>query len=478
MKNKNLLLAVLTAMTALWTTGANAQTEYKYSFEVDRIDYEDYGWRVEETNRMDTWRRDGATDFASPHDGNKQMFIPWSEKHQHQDERLVSPAIKLENNATLTFWHFISYDYDAAKGSFYKVEISTDNGETWNELWSVTEGNHYESAITVDLGAYSGRTVNISWHAYENTGKGLFATWCIDDVTVSNVSLCDVVLESCKDKKTAVINVVRDMLDIGSRQAKDLVDSAPCILKKSTTMYYAKNFVNAINAEGGQAKMAPSGMYDPKFVSLFESFEEDGMPEGWTTVDVDNDGRTWEIVTNKETSWIIPFFGDKVISSWSWNNAILDPDNYLRSPLLSDAAELNYWFAMNSSYPDHYQVVVSTTGDYIDDFTQVLIDEKPEGLVNIGSETQSIWYERTLPLPAGTKYVAFRHCNSKDNNYILIDNVRIIKGTATGIETVTTENKAVARKGIYNINGIKMDGEWESMPKGVYVVDGKKKVKN
>ena len=172
-------------MTALWTTGANAQTEYKYSFEIDGIDYEDYGWRVEETNRMDTWRQDGATDFASPHDGNKQMFIPWSEKHQHQDERLVSPAIKLENNATLTFWHFISYDYDAAKGSFYKVEISTDNGATWNKLWRVTNGNEYWSAITLDLGAYSGETVNISWHAYDNTGKGLTYGWCVDDVTVS-----------------------------------------------------------------------------------------------------------------------------------------------------------------------------------------------------------------------------------------------------------------------------------------------------
>ena len=43
---------------------------------------------------------------------------------------------------------------------------------------------------------------------------------------------------------------------------------------------------------------------------------------------------------------------------------------------------------------------------------------------------------------------------------------------------MTADNKTVARKGIYNINGIKMDGEWESMPKGVYVVDGKKKVKN
>ena len=47
MKNKNLLLAVLTAMTALWTTGANAQTEYKYSFEGDVIAD---GWRVETTN--------------------------------------------------------------------------------------------------------------------------------------------------------------------------------------------------------------------------------------------------------------------------------------------------------------------------------------------------------------------------------------------------------------------------------------------
>ena len=473
MKNKNLLLAVLTAMTALWTTGANAQTEYKYSFEGDVIAD---GWRVETTNYRKTWRQVDIAYPTFPHDGKKQMWVHWSTSKQ--DERLVSPAIKLGNNATLTFWHCISNQYKD-EGSFFKVEISTDNGATWNELWSVTKGNEYESAITLDLGAYSGETVNISWHAYDNTGEGLAYNWLVDDVTVSNVeSLCDVVLESCKDKKTAVIEVVKDNLGIGLKDAKDLVDSAPCILKKLTTMDDAKFFVHAINAAGGQAKMAPSGMYDPKFVSLFESFEEDGMPEGWTTVDADYDGRTWKIITNKEVSCMIPFFGDKVISSWSWDNAIFDPDNYLISPLLSDAAELNYWFAMNYDCPDHYKVVASTTGKGIADFTEVLIDEKPEGLVEIGSETQSIWYERTLPLPAGTKYVAFRHCNSKDNNYFFIDNVRIIKGSATGIETVTTDNKAVARKGIYNINGIKMDGEWESMPKGVYVVDGKKMVKN
>ena len=461
-------------MTALWTTGANAQTEYKYSFEGDVIAD---GWRVETTNYSNTWKQYGATDFVSPYDGEKQMLVKWSKSYQ--DERLVSPAMKLGNNATLTFWHYIDKNYDVAKASFYKVEISINNGATWDELWSVTKGNEYKSAITVDLSAYSGKTVNISWHAYNNIREGLYYTWCIDEVTVSNVESCDVVLESYKYNKTAVINVVKDKLGIGFTDAEGLVDSAPCILKKSTMMYDAKNFVNAINAAGGQAKMAPSGMYDPKFVSLFESFEEDGMPEGWTTVDADEDGQTWKIITNKETSWINPFFGDKVIISWSrLPFEFFDPDNYLISPLLSDAAELNYWFSMNVNFPDHYEVVASTTGNDIADFTEVLIDEKPEGLVKIGSKNQSIWYERTLPLPAGTKYVAFRHCDSNDGNYFFIDNVRIIKDTATGIETVTTENKAVARKGIYNINGIKMDGEWESMPKGVYVVDGKKKVKN
>ncbi len=58
------------------------------------------------------------------------MWVTWSESKQ--DERLVSPAIKLGNNATLIFWNCIS-DYDVANASFYKVEISTDNGVTWND---------------------------------------------------------------------------------------------------------------------------------------------------------------------------------------------------------------------------------------------------------------------------------------------------------------------------------------------------------
>ena len=454
-------------MAALWTTGANAQTDYRYGFEGDVIAD---GWRVETTANSGTWSQWGET----PHGGKKQMWVPFA--YEKQDERLISPAIKVGKTATVSFWYYLS-DYDEKKGSHYDVEISTDGGKTWKVLYSITKKNHYEIAYSIILSKYSGKIVNISWHAYDDNGNGLEYSWYIDDIRVTVVeSLSDVVLESYKNKKKQVINVVKEKLGIGNDAAQNLVESAPCILKKLTTMDDAKDFANAINAVGGKAKMAPSGMYDPEFVSLFESFEEDGIPEGWTTVDADNDGRTWKVFNKSSLEHIgTPFFGDQMITSWAWDSEAFDPDNYLISPLLSDAAKLNYWFAMNAAYPDHYKIVASTTGNDIADFTEVVIDETPEG---IETRSMSKWYERTLPLPAGTKYVAFRHCDSSDGNYFFIDNVRIIKGTATGIETVTADNKTVARKGIYNINGIKMDGEWESMPKGVYVVDGKKKVKN
>ena len=40
----------------------------------------------------------------------------------------------------------------------------------------------------------------------------------------------------------------------------------------------------------------------------------------------------------------------------------------------------------------------------------------------------SPWTERTIQLPAGTKYVAFRHYNSYDMNYLFVDDVTVNTG--------------------------------------------------
>ena len=51
----------------------------------------------------------------------------------------------------------------------------------------------------------------------------------------------------------------------------------------------------------------------------------------------------------------------------------------------------------------------------------------------------------------------------------------VIKKTPTAIETPTADNTAV--EGIYTLSGVRMSGELKDLPKGVYIVNGKKVVK-
>ena len=51
----------------------------------------------------------------------------------------------------------------------------------------------------------------------------------------------------------------------------------------------------------------------------------------------------------------------------------------------------------------------------------------------------------------------------------------VIKKDPTAIETPTADNTAV--QGIYTLSGVRMSGELKNLPKGVYIVNGKKVVK-
>ena len=164
---------------------------------------------------------------------------------------------------------------------------------------------------------------------------------------------------------------------------------------------------------------------------LLEDFESGDIPDGWTLIDANNDGKNWKVLSNEKYDWVRPKSGKCVVCSFSdYHNVDLNPDNYLISPKISGATQLIYWFAMNPKYlDDRYQVLASTTGKDISDFTIVLKDEKPTGLKPIEEGVnQSEWIKRTLQLPVGTKYIAFRHYDSNksgDGNYILLDDITI-----------------------------------------------------
>ncbi|MBO2522377.1 MAG: hypothetical protein CW336_00730 [Bacteroidetes bacterium] len=166
---------------------------------------------------------------------------------------------------------------------------------------------------------------------------------------------------------------------------------------------------------------------------LFTDDFEDGALTNWTTVDADGDGDTWQNATPASYGIGDAHSGTNCASSWSWNSVSMYPDNWMISPMVEGATSIQYYVATNTAYPDHYGIYASSTGTSTSDFT--LVFEETAGskggngvkssMTQGSSREMSAWIEKNIELPAGTKYVAFRHWNSDDMNYLFIDDVTI-----------------------------------------------------
>lgn len=181
--------------------------------------------------------------------------------------------------------------------------------------------------------------------------------------------------------------------------------------------------------------VAPAGKDET--VLLSESFDTGKMPEGWTTIDSDGDGHAWD------PAFLFDFGGQGhngsigLISSASYIYyvGILTPDNYLISPELSliNGGALSFWVcAQDIGHPaEHYAVYASTGGNAPADFTILLLEETIENKavqsMRKCSEPrfQTPWKKKTVTLPAGTKYVAFRHFDCSDMYRLCLDDVKI-----------------------------------------------------
>jgi hypothetical protein len=120
---------------------------------------------------------------------------------------LITPELCLGPNATLTFWHWMNAETQSSTyawdGSI--VEISTDGGETWNQIAPVGgypyliyansaspfdadtpcfSGQHDWTEVQFDLSAYEGRT-RIRFR-FGSDGYVNFEGWYIDDIVVSD----------------------------------------------------------------------------------------------------------------------------------------------------------------------------------------------------------------------------------------------------------------------------------------------------
>ena len=160
-------------------------------------------------------------------------------------------------------------------------------------------------------------------------------------------------------------------------------------------------------------------------VLLEESFAA-GIPTGWSNVDADGDGYSWEFTDQLEDH-----SGNAgVIYSASYINNIgaLTPDNSLITPSIT-IPNSHYslsWFVcpQDASYPDDkYSVYVGTNDNGTFNSIKCIYTE---------TSLPSTWTIRTVDLSefAGkTVCISFRHYDCTDAYYLKLDDVKVFDNT-------------------------------------------------
>lgn len=198
-------------------------------------------------------------------------------------------------------------------------------------------------------------------------------------------------------------------------------------------------------------------------------FDDSSLGE-WTTIDADGDGYCWVLGSacggvylaagNSMAGYGYNSSQDLMVSG-SYSNVVgvLNPDNYLVSPLVTLGGTISFWAKGNDAdYPSEvFGVAVSTTGNTNpSDFTMVGADKTATG----------DWVQYTFDLSAysGEGYVAIRHYNCSDQFILDIDDISITRPvsdeTWTVVNNLTTTN--------YDITGLNLSTEYEVQVQAVY----------
>lgn len=190
------------------------------------------------------------------------------------------------------------------------------------------------------------------------------------------------------------------------------------------TVIYDETFAEL---EEGLYKYGVSCVYegnrDGGLNEFTETFDE-GLPETWSMIDADGDGRCWMLGSQASLGYGHGHNGsnDMMISKSFENGSSVNPDNYLVTPQVQFGTQSRFEFyacAQDANYPEYVGVAVSTAGnEYVSDFTTIAqwqVDNE---------RTQGIWHKYIVELDqyAGqTGYIAIRHFNSSYNFYLDID---------------------------------------------------------
>ena len=200
-----------------------------------------------------------------------------------------------------------------------------------------------------------------------------------------------------------------------------------------------------------------------KVVDTETYYFEDGWPEGWTTIDADGDGRAWKCWTTEGVKDHLWHSGKYCMMSESYTPDVeegaLDPDNWLVTPEIELGGSVSFWMrSAVKDYPDNFSVRLSTKGCAVEDFSTELLPQ---------TTAEGEYTECRIDLSeySGKGYVAFRHHDSADMYYLLLDDVTIAGPNAVLFRWSIAPD--VMEKP-YVIKGLNPDSKYEVQVQAVY----------
>jgi len=197
-------------------------------------------------------------------------------------------------------------------------------------------------------------------------------------------------------------------------------------------------FATVLNAQQAERQTMPDNVMNfssenSAILNATVNFEEDfSDPDpGWVIIDADGDGEEWVYTTQiGQDDPLLPYIGDAFAASFSWSGGVLEPDNWLITPQITvmSGTELSFFVESNDGWPaERLTVYVSTTGNAVADFTEEVFDK----VLGPGE-----WREHTVDLSEFDNqdiYVAFRHHDTIDENYLALDAVKVTSEAAADL---------------------------------------------
>jgi hypothetical protein len=370
---------------------------------------------------------------------------------------LVSPKITISGTNPKLEWNVGAYSarYPA---DHYKVLVSTtkftnENCESvgqllFEETLTSEEGETLKNR-SVSLSAFSGQDVYIAWVHYDCSDEYCMmvtdirvgsteqpvpiAAPQVGQVSVSEVSATSATLSAIitHDGGVSVIGrgfcwgvnpnpTIEDNVEEASLSFSSILTTFSTNIElEPETTYYVRAF--AINTFGMTYSSETTITTPPEERTplLLESFATDPFERGWTEIERDGDGYSWETYSQSITS-----------DSWRSGAGALLPENYLVSPSLAlpaDARSITLSFQVaagdDSDYSEQYRVVISEEeltfdncrdAEILQDWTELGEEHGDETFVGV-----------TLGITAyagKTVYIGIVHGNCSDQYYILVRN--------------------------------------------------------